>query len=145
MVLPDRRPTRGYSLVEGGSSGGGIFNSNGQLAGQLLGRCSDFSDPDDMNCSNIDSFRAMYGEFETTSPHIENTLAIGGTMWVNSASTPPGAGTPSWPYSTIGLAQTSAWSGLNIRIIAGGYSETPTLNKQLTLTARGGTVTIGAN
>ncbi len=131
-------------LVEGGSSGSGIFNYSGQLAGQLKGRCSDFSDPDDMNCSNIDSYWAVYGEFEETYPRIRYYLEVGGTMHVNHNSTTfPWDGTPAHPYPTVSQANNAAWNGLRIKIRAGPYPETLTLSKQLTLIASGGTVTIG--
>ncbi len=131
-------------LVEGGSSGSGIFNYSGQLAGQLYGRCSDFSDPDDMNCSNIDSYWAVYGEFEETYPLISYWLAIGGTMHVDSNNfIPPWNGTPASPFRTVSEANHAAWNGLRIKIRAGSYPETLTISKRLTLIASGGTVTIG--
>ncbi|MCA9243090.1 MAG: trypsin-like peptidase domain-containing protein [Phycisphaerales bacterium] len=131
-------------LVEGGSSGSGVFNSSGQIAGQLLGRCSDFSDPGDMNCSNIDDYWAMYGEFEETYPVIRIWLQRGGTVHVNKANTtPPWEGTPADPYPTVALGHAAAWSGARIKITAGNYPETLTLNKRVTLVSSGGVVRIG--
>jgi hypothetical protein len=131
-------------LVEGGSSGSGIFNYSGQLAGQLFGRCSDFSDPDDMNCGNIGNYWAVYGEFEETYPLIAYWLAIGGTMHVDgTAFVPPWNGTPAHPFRTVSQANSAAWDGLRIKIRTGAYPESLTISKQLTLIASGGTVTIG--
>lgn len=73
-------------LIQGGSSGSGIFNRSGQLGGQLWGRCSATTDPDDMNCGNIDHFWAMYGEFDTSHDEIGWHLNIGGTMYVDPES-----------------------------------------------------------
>ncbi len=131
-------------LNQGGSSGSGIFNSSGQLAGQLLGRCSsDGTHPDDLNCGNIDSFWAMYGEFEETHPLIRWWLDVGGTLHVDRSSPAPGNGTPGWPYTWIYLARVAAWPGARIKIAAGSYNETFTINQDVTLVAQGGMVTIG--
>lgn len=129
-------------LVEGGSSGSGIFNSSGQLAGQLLGRCSNHTS-DDMTCSNFEDFKAMYGEFQETYPLISTTLAIGGTMHVNWAAPFNGTGTPGSPFKFVNSAHNAAWNGVRIKISAGSYDETLTANKAVTLIANGGTVTIG--
>jgi len=130
-------------LVEGGSSGSGIFNASGQLAGQLLGRCSNTTDPNDMTCDNLDSFWAMYGEFEETYPAISWWLHIGGTLHVDGAASPPGDGTAESPFTAIGLALNSAWPAARIKITAGYYSELLTINQNVRLVAYGGTVTIG--
>lgn len=131
-------------LVEGGSSGSGVFTSSGQIAGQLLGRCSSCCNPGNMNCSNIDDYWAMYGEFEETYPTIRIWLQRGGTVHVNKANTsPPWEGTPADPYPTIALGHSAAWSGARIKIQAGNYNETLTLNKRVTLVSNGGIVRIG--
>ncbi|MDX1776373.1 MAG: hypothetical protein R3297_07305, partial [Desulfobulbales bacterium] len=68
-------------LVQKGSSGSGVFNSSGQLAGQLSMICSQtITHPDDMTCNDTDDFWAVYGEFEETYPHIEYWLKLGGTI-----------------------------------------------------------------
>lgn len=131
-------------LVEGGSSGSGVFNSSGQLAGQLRGRCSSCCDPGDMDCSNIDDYWAVYGEFEETHPNIRRWLEIGGTIHVNAANTtPPWDGTPSNPYVLVAQAHALAWNGARIKIQAGVYNEAITLSKRVTLLANGGLVRIG--
>ncbi len=131
-------------LVEGGASGSGVFNYSGQLAGQLYGRCSDTSDPDDMTCSNIDSYWAVYGEFEETHPLISYWLNIGGTMHVDrNNTTPPWIGSPAHPFFTVSQANNAAWDSLRIKIHAGDYPETLRIDKNLTLIASGGTVRIG--
>ena len=131
-------------LNQGGSSGSGIFNSSGRLAGQLLGRCSsDGTHPDDLDCGNIDSFWAMYGEFEETHPVISWWLAVGGTLHVDHASQAPGIGTPAWPFTWIYLALDGAWPGARIKIAGGTYGETFTINQDVTLVSHGGMVTIG--
>jgi len=131
-------------MAEGGSSVSGIFNSSGQLAGQLFGRCSsDGTNPEDMDCGNIDSFWAMYGEFEETHPLISWWLNVGGTLHVDHSSSPPGIGTQGWPFTWIYLALDRAWPGVRIKIAAGSYNETFTINQDVTLVAQRGMVTIG--
>lgn len=131
--------------IEGGSSGSGIFNSSGQLAGQLFGHCCVIAAcaGEDIACNNLDEFVYYYGEFETTHPLISRWLQIGGTMHVNSSASVLGNGTPGSPYKFVSQAHSAAWNGLRIKIQAGNYPENPTLNKQLTLIANGGTVRIG--
>lgn len=131
-------------LTEGGSSGSGVFNSSGQLAGQLRGICSACCSTDDFSCSTIDDYWDMYGEFEETFPAIRRFLEIGGTINVNGANTtPPWEGTPVDPFLTVGQAHSFAWNGARIRIQAGVYPEALTISKAVTLLANGGTVRIG--
>jgi hypothetical protein len=134
-------------LVEGGSSGSGVFNLAGQLAGQLLGRCDDLKDPATMDCSNIDEFWTMYGEFETTweETDVQFWLTLGGTIHVNGAI-PDAAlqdGTPAFPFNTVAEASSLAWDGARIKISPGGYPEALTISKEVLLMVNGGTVTIG--
>ena len=129
-------------LVEGGSSGSGIFNSSGQLAGQLLGRCW-VGSTDNMDCSNLGDFWAEYGEFEETYPLISYYLAVGGTMHVNWAALFDGNGTPFLPFKFVTTAHNAAWSGVHIKIATGSYNEALTLNKNVMLIADGGPVIIG--
>ncbi len=126
-------------LMEPGASGSGIFiASTGQLFGQLYGNCGDAP-----NCDNRLLWRAAYGEFEETYPSIRRWLEIGGTIHVDKSYSGTEQGTPSQPYKTIGAANNFAWSGARIKIKASSYPETVTFNKQLTLLAEGGAVTIG--
>ncbi|MDZ4829835.1 MAG: serine protease [Phycisphaerae bacterium] len=133
-------------LVEGGSSGGGIFNTSGQLFGQLFGRCGGVDDPDDMNCSNIDSYRAMYGEFEETYDDVDFYLeTLGGTIWVDAAFPDglPQNGGPSFPFNLISEGYAAGFDGAQLKIKAGAYPGAITMTKVLTLKAVNGTVTIG--
>ena len=133
-------------LVEGGSSGGGIFNSAGQLFGQLYGRCGDAISPDDMSCSNIDDFAAMYGEFEETYPEIDFWLStLGGTIWVNAAQPnfPPQNGSSVLPFDLISEGYAAAFDGAQIKVIGGNYPGAITMTKVLTITAPSGVAVIG--
>ncbi len=131
-------------LTQKGSSGSGAFNGSGQLAGQLWGICSATTDPDDLSCSNIDNFWAVYGEFEESWSKIGWYLIIGGTMYVDPAGTcgiP--MGTASCPHLTIEDGINAAWEELRIKIQAGTYSGPLTYDKPLTFMAMNGIVTIG--
>lgn len=133
-------------LVEGGSSGGGIFNTSGQLFGQLYGRCGDGISPDDMSCSNIDDFAAMYGEFEETFPKVDFWLTtLGGTIWVNAAQPnfPAQNGSSVLPFDLIGEGYAAAFDGAQIKVIGGNYPGAITMTKVLTITAPNGVATIG--
>ncbi len=133
-------------IIEGGSSGSGIFNFSGQLFGQLFGHCCLFAscEGEDISCGNVDQHVAMYGEFETTHPIIRRWLEIGGTINVDGNNgCVPGNGTPGCPFQTVGEANDFAWNGARIKIAAGSYPELVTFSKQLTVVASGGTVTIG--
>jgi hypothetical protein len=133
-------------LVEGGASGGGIFSNSGLLFGQLFGRCGGTSDPDNMNCSNIDSYTAMYGEFETSYPLIKIYLEeLGGTFWVDAAHPLflPEVGTPTLPFRTVTGGYNASFDGSQLKIRAGSYPQTLTFSKVQTIYAVNGTVTIG--
>lgn len=130
-------------LTQGGSSGSGVFNSAGQLTGQLWGVCT-ASTLDDMDCSNVDDFWAVYGQFETTYDEISWFLGIGGTFHVDGAYT--GAwefGTEANPFRAIQSALDVAWDGMRIKIQAGSYPELLTIDQEVKVVASGGTVTIG--
>ncbi len=137
---------RDNGLTQKGSSGSGVFNSSGQLSGQLYGVCSLTTDPDDLNCSNIDNFWNMYGEFDTSHDEIGWWLGLGGTMYVDPAS---GCmfeiGSEDCPFKTIENALAAAWPDLRIKIAAGDYPNLITFDQEVTLMANGGTVTIGAS
>jgi hypothetical protein len=129
-------------LTQKGSSGSGAFNGSGQIAGQLWGICSATTDPDDLNCGNIDHFWAVYGEFEETWSEIGWYLMIGGTMYVDPASEcmfPMGTAS----CLTLDYAVNVAWEGLRIKIQAGSYTSPLVFDKPMTLMAMNGTVTIG--
>jgi len=131
-------------LTQPGSSGSGVFNSSGQLAGQLKGVCSAYHEADDMTCDNLRDFYNLYGEFETTYGRIARYLHIGGTMHVDWDPNPfIQDGTPAFPYATVGQAHAAAWEGLRIKIRSGAYEENITLDKEVTLVSDGGVVTIG--
>lgn len=132
-------------ITEGGSSGSGVFNSSGQLAGQLRGHCCIYAScaGEDLDCGNVDEHVATYGEFETTYPIIQHWLELGGTVHVQAGAQPPGDGTPSSPFPTVAMGYNVAWDGARIKIQAAIYPENLTLSKRVTLVASGGTVTIG--
>lgn len=133
-------------ITEPGSSGSGIFNFSGQLFGQLFGHCCLYLScgGEDISCSNVDEHVAQYGEFETTYPIIDLWLKIGGTINVDgNCNCVLNNGTPSRPFETVGAANDFAWNGARIKIQSGSYPETLTMDKQLTILASGGTVTIG--
>ena len=132
-------------IIEGGSSGSGIFNFSGQLFGQLNGYCCLYAScaGEDISCSSVDEYVAIYGEFETTYPLIEWYLTVGGTLHVDGAAAPPGLGTPEHPYTQIGFANLFAWPGARIKIAAGSYNERLTLDKRVVLVSAGGTVRVG--
>lgn len=130
-------------IVEGGSSGAGIFDTAGRLVGQLEGtRCvGSGCDPED--CSTRSNFWAIFGEFEETYPLIKRWLEIGGTIHVDRNYTGTELGTPTQPFRTVTAAYNFAWNGARIKIKAGSYRETLAFSKQVKLLTAGGTVTIG--
>jgi hypothetical protein len=130
-------------IIERGSSGSGIFNSAGQLAGHLSGDCDLYPPDDELSCDNVDDFVAQYGEFETTYPIIRRWLEIGGTIHVDGSYSGREEGTPTKPFNTVNEANNFAWDGARIKIQAGSYPETLVFTKTLTVLATGGTVTIG--
>ncbi|HEY3242954.1 MAG TPA: hypothetical protein VGM03_06330 [Phycisphaerae bacterium] len=133
-------------LIEPGSSGSGLFNASGQLAGQLFGTCCVSAACADgvFNCAEAGDFNVQYGEFETTFPLIQYWLELGGTIHVNWTNTaPPWLGTPSDPFLTVNQGNLAAWDGVVMRIQAGSYNETVTFTRAMTVVAEGGTVVIG--
>ncbi len=132
--------------IQGGSSGSGIFNSAGQLSGQLFGTCGIDCGNNEVACANQLDYDRMYGEFESTweDTNVSYWLTLGGTIWVWWASPlPPGNGTSTDPFVTVAEANNLAWNGAQIKILAGSYNETLTISKNVTLLAVNGTVTIG--
>jgi hypothetical protein len=132
-------------VIEGGSSGSGVFNSSGQLAGQLKGHCCLYAScsGEEVSCGNADEMTAFYGEFEETYPIIERWLVLGGTIHVDGSYVGTELGTPSQPFDTVTEAYDLAWDGARIKIEAGSYPETLTMSKEVALLANGGTVIIG--
>jgi hypothetical protein len=132
-------------LLEGGSSGSGIFNASGQLFGQWFGTCcvSLACAGLKIQCLARDGFTAKYGEFETTYPIIRRWLEIGGTINVNRAYGGTEEGTPARPFRTVTAAHGFAWHGSRIKIQPGSYPEVLTLSKQLTVLGGNGLVRIG--
>jgi hypothetical protein len=129
--------------IEKGSSGSGLFNSIGQLFGQLRGRCGPGTDEEKGNCSTDDGWRAVYGKFSVTYPIIRRWLEIGGTINVNRYHGGNELGTPSEPYRTVNAGYNLAWDNTRLKIKAGHYNERVTFSKPMTILADGGTVTIG--
>jgi hypothetical protein len=132
--------------TQGGSSGSGIFNSSGQLSGQLLGTCGIDCGNNDVACANQPDYDKMYGEFESTweDTNVSYWLTLGGTLWVwNGSPNLPGNGTAGDPYGTVNQANNVAWDGSQIKIIAGSYDETLTISKAVTVEAVNGAVVIG--
>jgi len=132
-------------LTEPGSSGSGVFNGAGQLAGQLRGCCADWADCDDKNCSNFRNYWSYYGEFETTYDEISHWLYLGGTVNVNWFTLPnmPETGTPGFPFDTVTEGYNYAWPGARLKIQAGDYPETITFAKEMLIVGAGGDVIIG--
>jgi hypothetical protein len=126
-------------IIEGGSSGSGIFNSDGQLQGQLFGTCSSGG----TGCDQRNEYNTVYGRFDVTLPIITRWLEIGGTINVDAGHSGEELGTPDKPFNTVQEANGFAWDGARIKIQAGAYSEALSFSKKLTVLARGGTVTIG--
>jgi hypothetical protein len=133
--------------TEGGSSGSGVFSPTGQLAGQLRGCCPDpihHITCDDRNCTNIDEYWAVYGEFQETYPHIRLWLEIGGTIHVDASFQGLPLGTPASPFPSIAPAYATAWGGSaaredpRISIRPGHYPEALTFSKKVTLIHGGG-------
>jgi hypothetical protein len=133
-------------VLEGGSSGSGIFNDAGQLMGQHYGICCPASHGTNCvnsGCGNRDEYNTLYGKFSVTYPLIQRWLEIGGTIHVDGAYAGVELGTPDQPFNTVGEANDFAWDGARIKIQAGSYPETLTFSKGLAVRATGGTVTIG--
>jgi len=128
--------------IEGGSSGSGLFDTDGRLMGQLRGRCGPGVD-DNGNCSDEDGWRAVYGKFSVTFPIIRRWLEIGGTINVDHSYSGAELGTPSEPYRTVTAGYNLAWDNTRLKIKAGSYNEAVTFSKQMTILADGGPVTIG--
>jgi len=132
-------------LTQKGSSGSGVFTSDGKFAGQLQGVCSGYhTDGKPLTCSNIADWTNVYGEFETSWSTIGWWLIIGGTIYVDSAGTcPVPAGYSTCPYLTIEDAIEVGWPEARVKIQAGSYASPLTFDKPMTFLAMNGVVTIG--
>ena len=129
--------------IEGGSSGSGLFNPNGQLVGQLFGICGPGEGGTRGNCADEDGWRAVYGKFSVTHGIIRRWLEIGGTINVNRFHGGNELGTPSEPYRTVTAGYNLAWDNTRLKIRAGTYNEAVTFSKPMTILADGGSVIIG--
>lgn len=137
--------TMEIGLTEGGSSGSGLFNIDGQLNGQLRGRCCVVPACADGEflCEDVDEYNSYYGEFEETYPQISYWLSLGGTIWVSQGDFGYEDGTMFFPFNTITEAHNLAWDGVQLNVWAGNYPESLTITKAITINAIGGTVRIG--
>lgn len=131
-------------IIQGGSSGSGMFNAQGQLIGQLFGHCTLCPDAED--CSHAGDWCLMYGEWENTYPAIRHWMELGGSIHVDAANTSgPWVGTTGAPFRTVADGYNFAWNDPQLRLLihAGNYPERFTLNKRIRLTAHGGVVRMG--
>jgi len=127
--------------LQGGSSGSGVFNASGQLAGQLYGHCGANLDED---CSLADDQHAVYGEFQTSYGYVSRWLIMGDTMHVDAANLSGFEfGTASFPYNTVAEANSAAWPGMRILVEPAQYSELLLLTRQMIFEAHGGSVVMG--
>lgn len=130
-------------LIQGGSSGSGMFTTGGQLIGQLFGHCSLCPDAED--CEHFGDWCMIYGEFDQTYPDIYYWLELGGSIHVDDSNTsPPWDGSPTNPFPTVSQGYNFVWSdGLRLVIHGGNYPETLTFNTPLTVVGSGGIARIG--
>ena len=130
-------------IIEGGSSGSAMFNSTGQVIGQLFGHCT--LCPDGEDCAHGGDWCLMYGDFEDTWDDIEFHINRGGTLRVDRANTTsPWDGSEADPYQRVIDAMNALW-GPNLRVLIkpGNYPETSTLNRPARFESDGGLVRIG--
>jgi Trypsin-like peptidase domain len=130
--------------TEQGSSGSGLFDSNGRVRGQLLGGCGS-GVFDAARCADPLGWRAVYGRF-SVSYSIAGAgrwLEIGGTINVDRAYNGAELGTPTEPFNTLTEGYDLAWEDTRIKMKSGAYSDRLTLTKRVTLVSDGGPVTIG--
>lgn len=78
-----------------------------------------------------------------TYPNIQRWMEIGGTIQVDSGYFGVELGTPAQPFRTASEAYSFAWDGSRLKFRAGLYSGAVTFNKEVTLIAQDGIVTIG--
>ncbi len=128
-------------IVQGGSSGSGMFNSSGQLLGQLFGHCTLCPDAED--CQHADDWCLMYGEWEETSPEIGYWLTLGGTIWIDRTNPGTANGLVFSPFRRVIDGYNLAWNDTRLMIRTGTYVESLTMNKRITLNAVNGSVRIG--
>jgi hypothetical protein len=133
-------------MSEGGSSGSPLLNNEGQVMGQLFGKCCRAtlgSNCGDADCDNKDDWRTVYGEFENSYDAIDLWLALGGTIHVDGSYSGIELGLEAAPFNTVQEAYDFAWDGVQIKIKAGSYAESLTMTKSVKLIAKDGPVTIG--
>lgn len=128
-------------IIQGGSSGSGMFNASGQIIGQLFGHCTLCPDAED--CDHGGDWCLMYGEWENTWPDIEYWIRLGGTIWIDRAHTGTQSGLSNEPFRTILGGYNRAWNDTRLAIRPGSYPETITMVKRIRLIATNGTVRIG--
>lgn len=131
--------------VEGGSSGAGVFDLQGRLLGQLLGRCGPGTS-EEGNCADQDGWRAKFGAFHISyNLFLRRWLEMGGTVTADSSYAGQELGSPTQPFRTVTAAYNFLWNDpqLRIRLRAGVYNETITFRKPVTLFSEGGTAVIG--
>ncbi len=128
--------------LEGGSSGSGLFNSQGQLLGQLGGNCGSGKTPAG-NCASDEDWLAFYGKFSITLWHIWPWLEMGGTINVDGGYDDDELGTPSQPFRRVTDGYNFAWDHTRLKIRTGVYSEALTFSKPMTIVTNGGPVIIG--
>lgn len=131
-------------VIQGGSSGSGMFNGQGQLIGQLFGHCTLCPDAED--CAHAGDWCLMYGDFEDTWDDIEFHIERGGTMHVDRANTSsPWDGSEADPYRRVIDGMNALW-GPNLRVLIrpGNYPENIVLNREARLETSGGLVRIGS-
>ncbi|TWT43878.1 Lysyl endopeptidase precursor [Phycisphaerae bacterium RAS1] len=130
-------------IVQGGSSGSGMFTTSGQIIGQLYGHCGLCPDAED--CTHTGDWCLLYGEFAQTYPDIIYWLNLGGTLHVDDSNlTPPWDGSAANPFLTVGMAYNAIWQD-NLRMIVhpGAYVENITFNRPLRIEGAGGVARIG--
>ncbi|MGE0481322.1 MAG: hypothetical protein AB7Q17_12705 [Phycisphaerae bacterium] len=129
-------------IIQGGSSGSGMFNGAGQLIGQLFGHCTLCPDAED--CDHAGDWCLMYGEWENTWPDVQYWMELGGTIWVDHANTSsPWDGSWTHPYRRVVDGYNAAWNDTRLVVRAGSYSEALTMNKRIRVISSGGTAFIG--
>ena len=112
------------------------------MSGQLYGFCGVDETP---ACGDQVGSTLMYGEFETTwnDTVASYWLTLGGTIWVNSSAITPGNGQAAFPFPTVNDGNNLAWANTRLVVLAGSYDETVTFSTPMTISAAGGTATIG--
>lgn len=127
-------------ITEGGSSGSGLFNSDGMLFGQLFGTCS--STGQEPSCSTLGLFNNVYGKFSYSYPMLESFLTPG--VWVEFGYGGSERGSFAMPYNTFSEGLTNVPSGGRLNIKNGGTTSwTGTISKSMEIVSWNGTTIIG--